>query len=294
MKQAIRALLASAAVFLAQSAMAIPLGTVDVEADIGGQKLLFPVALDLNIETVPSGFEMLVVADMNLRNLQNSIDSIAKNFPMPNDNCPGYGQHVLPTVESVSLDGVGNQMVLNAKVKAVVWDCQKGVPLGGTTVRWETKCIKVFGKKICTDVPVKVEPLPGPDIKNILIREGFVGKASLALVTKDKQSIEIVPSNVNVEPRGDLLKFLNTILGLFTDNLSDMAQKEMKKVVDAGVLKQTLPKEFLSYNPELKNAGFVTAQDGSVTAHIEFSALLSKEQLAEMIKQSVGKKETAP
>lgn len=279
---------------LSSSVLAIPLGTVEVETQIGGKKLIFPVTLDLDIKTIQTGFEMSVITDMNLSSLQANIDSLAKTFPMPNDNCPSYGQHVLPKIESVSLKGIGGQAQLNSKINAVVWDCQKGVPLAGSTMTWKTKCINIFGKRICSDIPVKVEPRPGPDIKNILVRDGVIADVSLTLVTKDKKSLELVPSNVKVEPRSDLLKFINEIAGLFNTNLSDMAQKEISKAVDAGVLKQTLPKEFLTYNPELKNASFISSPDGKLTAHVEFSALLSNEQLAEMIKQSIKKQATSP
>ena len=279
---------------LSSSVLAIPLGTVEVETKIGNQKLMFPVTHDLDIKTIPTGFEMSVITDMNLSSLQANIDSLAKTFPMPNNNCPSYGQHVLPKIESVSLKGTGGQAQLHSKINAVVWDCQKGIPLAGATLEWQTRCVKVFGTKMCTDVPVKLEPRPGPDIKNILIRDGVIADLSLTLVTKDKKSLELVPSNVKVEPRSDLLKFINEIAGLFNTNLSDIVQKEISKAVDAGILKQTLPKEFLKYNPELKNANFVSSPNGVLTAHVEFSALLSNEQLAEMIKQSINKQTTTP
>lgn len=278
---------------LSSSVLAIPLGTVEIETKIGNQKLIFPVTLDLDIKTIPTGFEMSVITDMNLSSLQANIDSLAKTFPMPNNNCPSYGQHVLPKIESVSLKGTGGQAQLHSKINAVVWDCQKGVPLAGTTVEFKTRCVNLV-KKICTDIPVKVEPRPGPDIKNILIRDGVIADLSLTLVTKDKKSLELVPFNVKVKPRSDLLKFINEIAGLFNTNLSDIVQKEISKAVDAGILKQTLPKEFLKYNPELKNANFVSSPNGVLTAHVEFSALLSNEQLAEMIKQSVNKQTTTP
>ncbi len=275
-------------------ASAVSLGTVDIVSEAGGQKLTFPVALDLAINTTPTGVEMKVIADMNLRSLQSNINSMAKSFPMPSDNCPGYGQHVLPTVENVSLGASGNQALLNAKVNVVVWDCQQGLPLAGTTVRWETRCVDLLVGKACTDVPVKVEARPGPDIKNILVKEGFVGDVALSLITRDKQSIELVPSDVNVVPRGDLGRFLNQIAGLFNNNLSNAAQKEIGKVVNAGQLRQALPKEFQAYNPIINGVWFNAAPDGALIAHVDFGATLTAEQLSEFLKKSVAKDGTKP
>lgn len=273
---------------------AVSLGAVDIVSEVEGQKLTFPVDLDLTINTTPPNIEIKIIADMNMRTLQNNIDAIAKSFPMPSDNCPGYGQHTLPKVESVSLAGSGNQALLNAKVNAVVWDCQQGLPLTGTAVSWETRCVNLLGSKVCPKVPVKIEARRGPDIKNILVKEGFVGDVALTLATQDKQSIEIVPSNVNVVPRGDLGRFLNQIVGLFNDNLSNIAQKEMGKIVEAGQLRQVLPKEIQAYNPFINDVHFYTAADGALIAHVDFVATLTGEQLSDFLKKSLEKEGVKP
>jgi len=267
---------------------AIPLGTVEVETEVQGEKMVFPVALDLDIQTADDGFEMSVMADMGMGPLQVGIDRIAKRFPMPNDNCSSYGQHVLPTVENVSLKPDGNRARLEAKLNAAVWDCQKGVPGGGTTVRWRVECIRLLGKRICTKVPYRVEVKPGPDIKNRLFSEGFAGEASLMLVVKDGQSLALVPSDVRVEPRGDLMRFLDRVLGIFDKNLSEIAAAKVQEAVNAGVFQKALPSEYLQYQPVLKNAGFSAAVDGALVARVEFSAKLSKDQLKDLIRRSVG------
>ena len=83
---------------LSSSVLAIPLGTVEVETKLE-IKINVSVTLDLDIKTIPTGFEMSVITDMNLSSLQANIDSLAKTFPMPNNNCPSYGQHVLPKLK---------------------------------------------------------------------------------------------------------------------------------------------------------------------------------------------------
>jgi hypothetical protein len=269
-------------------ASALPLGTVEIENVVAGTPVKIPVSLDLNIATVNTGIQVVVVADMNLGELQSKVDAIAKSFPMPRDNCPGYGQHVLPTVESVALKTAGNTAAIDARVNVVIWDCQAGVPLGGTTVRWETRCVTII-RRICTDVPVKVEPKPGPDIKNILIREGLAGEVRLVLAVPDGKSIELKPVSTTVQPRGDVGRFFNNIAGIFNSNLSDVAQKEIRKIVDAGTLRQALPKEILAFNPVINSATFQTTPDGKLGVRASFEALISPQQLTEWIQASIAK-----
>jgi hypothetical protein len=275
-------------ILIAANAYAASLGTVEVETDIGGTKVKFPVALDLTVSTVDEEFQLNVVADMSLSNLQEKFDSIVKGFPVPKDNCPGYGQHVLPTVESAALLASGNTAVIDAKVNVVVWDCQQGVPLGGTTVRWEMRCVDLgpLGRA-CTHVPVKVEPRPGPDIKNILVKEGLVGKVNLSLLSPDGKSIEVRPSNPSVIPRGDIGKYFNIIAGIFNSSLSDIAQKEIRDIVDAGVLRQALPKEILAFDPQIKTVQFQATPDGKLSAKVDFQALITGDQLADWINESI-------
>jgi hypothetical protein len=281
--------LSSSLLFFCPAVSALPLGTVEIENVVSGTPVKVPVSLDLNISTVEAGIQVGVMADLNLGDLQSKIDAIAKSFPMPRDNCPGYGQHVLPSVESVALRAAGNTAAIDARVNVVVWDCQAGVPLGGTTVRWETKCVRVFGKKLCTDVPVKVEPRPGPDIKNILVREGLAGEVRLVLAVPNGQTIELKPVSTAVQPRGDVGRFFNNIAGIFNSNLSDVAQKEIRSIVDAGTLRQTLPKEILAFNPAIKSAAFQTTPDGTLGVRVSFEAIISAQQLTEWLQASLQK-----
>lgn len=270
---------------------AISLGTVEMESDVSGTKVKLPVALDLTINTIQTGFQLSITSLVDMSDLQNKFDTIVKSFPVPADNCPGYGQHVLPTVESANLSPGGDTAIFDAKVNVVVWDCQQGVPLGGTTVRWETKCVDLGWPlgRVCTDVPVKVEPKPGPDIKNILLKEGLVGKVSLSLATPDGKSIELRPGNATVTPRGDVGKFFDAIAGIFNSNLSSVAQRKIKEIVNEGTLRQTLPKEILAYNPIINAVQFQTSTDGKLLVKVDFQTLITGDQASEWVKKSVGK-----
>jgi hypothetical protein len=266
------------------------LGTVTIQSNVAGTQLSFPVDLELFLSTSPSGAKIGVVANVGLANLQNSFDSIAKSLPMPNDTS-GYGTKIVASVESASLRSAGDTAVLEANINVTVWQIEKGIPGGGTTVRWETRCVDLGWPvgRVCTDVPVSVEIPPGPDIKLELVKEGVNANVALSLATPDGTSIEIRPGPTTVTPRGDIGKFFNDVAGIFNQNLSAQAQKEIAEIVNDGTLRQALPQEILAFNPNIAGVQFLTRPDGSLGALVDFRAMLTPEQLTEWIQKSVGK-----
>lgn len=269
-------------------ANAISLGEVDLRSEINGVQVSFPVTLDLNVADLGDSVKLDISADVSMTDMQQKFDSIVKKLPVQTDNCPGYGQHVLPTVETAKLLARGQTAIIEADVYAKVWDCQAGVPLAGTTVRWEQRCVDLgrLGRP-CVEVPVTVEAKTGPNIRSIIYEGGFVLTAPLSLNTPDGVSIEISPAAANVAPRNDVGKFLNTIAGVFNADLNSAAQKEISKAVDDGFLKQALPKEFLTYQPKIKLAEFRAGPDGKLITHVEFQASVTRDQLAALITQAI-------
>ena len=266
----------------------LDLGTVEIKSTIADRVLSFPTALHLSIHTSPEGAAIDVEAAVDLLNLQSDFDAIVKSFPMPNDTS-GYGTKITARIASASLQSQGDTAVLEANVDATVWQIEKGIPGGGATVRWETRCVDLgwLAGKICTDVPVSVEVPPGPDIKLELIKEGFNARVNLSLATTDGQSVELRPGEVAVNPRGDLGRFVNDLAGIFSSNLSAIAQRELGEIVNDGTLRQALPKEIAAFSPGIKTAQFFTTAGGSLGMKVSFHALLTPEQLAEWIRQSI-------
>lgn len=266
------------------------LGTVSIQSDVAGTKLTFPVDLELSISTSADGAKVEVIAEVGLASLQASFDGIAKSLPMPNDTS-GYGTKIVARVESASIGASGDTAVVDANVNVTVWQIEKGIPGGGTTVRWETRCVDLGWPigKVCTDVPVSIEVPPGPDIKLELLTEGVNGNVALSLATPDGVSIEIRPGPATVTPRSDIGKFFNDIAGIFNQNLSARAQKEVAEIVNDGTLRQALPAEILAFNPSIAGVQFLTKSDGSLGAKVDFRAVLTPAQLTEWMQKSIGK-----
>ena len=270
------------------NATAVSLGTVELQQIVAGTQLVFPVDLSLSLTTSPEGVSLDLDAAVGLGPLQANFNAIARSLPIEND-MSGYGTKYYVTVESAGLESAGDSAVLKANINVDAWQIEKGVPGGGFTIRWETRCVSLgpLGK-VCTDVPVKVEVPPGPDIKVKLFTEGVACEVSMSLATPDASTIEIRPGAAKAVPRSDIGKFLNDVLGLFNTNLSAMAQKEISEVVNDGSLRQALPKEIAAYNPVIQSVQFETRADGTLGVRVGFRARLTPEQLTEWIKKSLG------
>jgi chemotaxis protein CheY-P-specific phosphatase CheC len=138
-------------------------------------------------------------------------------------------------------------------------------------------------------VPVKVEVGPGADTKSLLTQGQLIGSATLSLATHDNETIELKTSNVNVAPEGDLANFHSQIAGAFGSGLSGLAQQEISKIVNSNVLRRALPKEVKDYKPVIKDAQFHSQPEGALFLLASFTAILSNDQIADLVKKSIGR-----
>jgi len=275
------------ALMLCGAALAVELDEVTIEQEVSGVKLAIPVKSTLEVATTPNTLELRVDLDANLKALQDNFIRLGGTFDLPSDNCPSYGQHPVAKLRDASLRPEGNLAVVHAKLNVQIWDCQKGLPGGGTTVSWKNKCVSVMGKKFCTKVPVKVEVKPSPDIKNKLIEDDVDASIAFTASTPDGTRIELVPGNVDVRLHNDITKFLNTIAGMFGSSASQVARRKIGEFVDAGVLGKSIPEELLNYNPKVSNISFYTRPDGALGLRASFSSVLTGEQLAQFVAQAL-------
>lgn len=275
-------------IFFASSALRadpLPLGTIEVVQQVQGVTLTIPVNSTLDVQTTNNGITIGVALDANLASVQSNFPVLMKTFDLPSNNCDGYGQSVVAKLNSSSLTAAGNQAVIKANAHVAVWDCQKGLPGGGTTLEWKLKCWRVIGKKICTKVPQKITIQPGSDIKNRLVEDDVTAKVALLVSSKDGVSFEISPTDVNVELHNDITKFLNKIAAMFNVSATDFAKKSLGAAVNAGMLRKTIPEEFLQYNPKITSLSFYTRADGSLGMKVSLVSELTGPQLNVFIKE---------
>ena len=265
----------------------ISLGLVELRSNVAGSEVVFPVKLALDISSKEDAVNVSVSAVISLANLQSNFDAVVKSFPMPND-MSGYGTKFVVTVKGASLSPAGDGATLIADVNVVAWQIEKGLPLAGTTIHYERYCVDIpFVGKVCTDVPVSVEPRSGDDIKLRLFEEDVAGQIDLALFTPDGNSLELRPTKVDIKPRGDIGKFFNDVAGIFNSNLSDVVRREIAEVINDGTLRKALPVEFQAFNPLIKTAHFATSEGGQLDVVVMFTAQITAGQLTEWLAKSV-------
>lgn len=263
--------------------MPISLGTIVVTTDVSGTLVEFPVDLTIDIDTSAGAAKLDVGVQVDLAPLQAKFDAILRSVQLPNDTS-GYGSKPVLEHRGGRLIAVGDAARIEARVHAKIWHIEKGVPGGGATVRWEQRCVDLpFGGRVCADVPVKVELPPGDDIKTVLAEDDVDGDIVIALGTRDGRSIEVAPRSVDVRPRGELARFIDSIAGVFNSSIQDLAVNELSELINEGKLRQALPREVQAFNPAIKTAYFMTRQDGALAAHVAFTAELTGEQLRTLI-----------
>lgn len=261
----------------------LPLGTVDLVQQYEGVTIKIPVDSTLDVKSSSDKLSIALGLDVNLGEVQSNFKALVKTFDLPTDNCAGYGESVVAKLDSASLSASGNQAVIKAKARVTVWECQKGLPGGGTTVRWKLKCWKVLGKKYCTKIPQTVTIQPGSDIKTKLVEDDVSAKVELLVSSKDGTSFEITPTNVNVELHNDITKFLNKIAAMFNVSANHLAKGGIEKVVNAGMLKKAIPEEFLQYNPKITALSFYTRANGDLGLKMALTSELTGDQLTKFV-----------
>lgn len=265
-------------------AFAIDLGIVEVDTQLSGQPIKLPISVNLEINTVANGVKVDVTTKTNLSDLQAKFFTILQTAPLPRDNCPSYGNHVLPYLESASLQGSGHQAVFSLIGHADGWTCQKNpIPETVCTSYKEVCFIKCF--KVCE----KLTTRDGSPIK-AKISEGFNASVPFTLSTIDGKSIQINPGAASVNPRGDLGKFLNGLAGIFKTDLSSLASNKLSDIADKGLLRQAFPPGYESLDPQITNASFSSDTSGVLFVDTSLTATVPPEKLSEFLKEALKKK----
>jgi hypothetical protein len=238
------------------------------------------IKTDLQLQTTDRSVRIDVRATSDLSDLQRKFDAIVKTFPLPKDNCPGYGQHVLPKIETAALKAQGTTALLEVAGTADIWDCQKN-PVREMVVHKKKRCLRGY----CIDVPSTIEWRAGSPIKN-KVTEGFKASVALSLVTPDGKTIDVKAGAPSISPRGELGKFFNALAGIFNKDLSSVAQNKLDELVDAGLLRKAIPDDFMKYDPTIKSVQF-RADGGTLLADVSFGADVSASQLSEFLKKAL-------
>jgi hypothetical protein len=265
----------------------LKLGKIDIKTVISEIDLILPTEISLQIEAELDKVIILAESLIDLTELQEKFFLILKNTPLPSRSNDYGVQAVIDSIDSATLKASGDICILETSLSASVWEIVKGIPT--PVPRWKQVCIDVpFIGRMCTDIPDGLDWVNGSDIIIKLFSEGASAKVEFGLTTPEGKSINIKEFNTEVSPRGDLGKFIATLLELVKVNLNTLAKKEIQGIINEGSLKQTLPKNIDMYDPIIKTIQFTTLNQGQLGAFVSFEACLTEDQLAEIISKSIG------
>lgn len=263
----------------------LKLGKFDVKANISGIDLILPTELSIQVETEVDRIVVTSESTIDLVNLQGNILPILRSNPFP--PISGYGpQCEVTSLDSANLNPLGDSAVLEVGISCSVWEISKGLPY--PVEHTKKVCIDIpFVGEQCGYIPDGVTFENGADIKLHLFNEGASAKVRFGLVTSDNKSIDILQLETEVYPRGELGKFTNWLLTFIKGDLSHFATGQLRKIINDGSLRQTMPKNLDKYNPLVKTIQFVTLATGSLGLFCSFEASLTEDELGEIIGNSI-------
>lgn len=264
----------------------LKLGKIDVKIDISGVSLVLPTDLSIQIETEVDRIVLTSDSLVDLTELQTNFLTILKSLPLP-PRPSDYGIQVeFKSIDSASLTASGDNAILESALSLGVWEIAKGLPT--PVPKWKRVCVTIFGKEMCADVPDGIEWRNGSDIVANLFNEGASAKVKFGLTTPDGKSINIQEFDTEVSPRGDLGKYIVTLLELVKINLNNIAKSKLQDIINEGTFRQTLPKNLDKYSPAIKTIQFTTLASGNLGVFVSFEASLSEDELGDVVSKSIG------
>lgn len=280
MKKLLALVVASLATLATVTQAQVRVGPITHTQEISGQTVSVPVVVDLDFRTIPEGVRLVAKPILDLTDLQAKFGAIVKATPMPRDNCPGFGQHVLPEIEDAGLAPLGSAVRVSLRGNATAWSCQRN-PVPETVCGSRRHC--VLG--VCVDIP-ECRFREASPVKLRLFNEGFVGSVDIALFSPDKRSVAVGASNTSLQPRGDLGRFLNALAGVFGQNLDKVAGDKIDDLLSTDMFRRSLPGDLMRFNPSIEAISFA-APNGRLQAVAEFHAVVSAQQLTEFLRKAL-------
>lgn len=258
----------------------IKLDPINIKTNIGGIDVQFPTELSISIETETDKVLFNAESVINLKNLQDNFFTILKSLPLKMEE--GKGQKIeIKSIDSGRFYPEGDNAILEASISCIVW--QLGVPI--PVPRTKIIDLGLLGKhKVPTG---DVDIVYSGDLKTKLIEEGFNAKIRFSLSTPDSKSIDISNIEPEVYPRGDIGKFINWILSFVKGDLNHFVKGQLYKIINDGLIRQTFPESLNKYSPSIISVQFKTISEGVIGISTNFEAILSEDEIAEIIKDAI-------
>jgi hypothetical protein len=236
---------------------------------VQGVSLSVPVSVLLSLQ--PDGADGSQIrinarAFADLADLQHKIGALIDTVPLPQDNCQHFGvDNFVARIwgKQITVDGNLATLTLNGDIDN--WTCAKNpIP-----------CTKFEGfNLIFYDC--------NPPVKNKNFNQPFDATLPFQVVVADPQTVELRLGNPAVTLGGTLGGVTQGILTIAGVDISAKAQQLLAGSIPPDLLRQTLPADLLSLNPQITRAE-LTSHSGDLALYAEMTASLDGKAIGEMI-----------
>jgi len=229
----------------------VPVGPIPFSQTVRGITLSTPVSFFLSFN--PQGSQILVNARIlaDLSDLQRKVGSLVDTIPLPSDRCAHTGvDNLVSRIWGKDITIAGNVATLTLHGDVDVWGC-----------------LNVFG--------LHQEKQLG--------NQPFDATLPFSAAVADPHTIAAHVGQPSITLGGQFGSVTQWLLGSLGVNLNAMAREALNGFLSPELLRQTLPNDLLTLNPDITRAELMS-NSGALALYVEMSASFDGTALGKLIR----------
>jgi hypothetical protein len=245
------------------------LGPFPFDQTVLGVTLSSRASAFLSVTRVSEPIEVNARVVADLSDLQRKVGALIDTIPLPTDNCNHFG------VDNLVARIWGKQITINGNVATLKlsgdvdnWTCVKN-PIPCTRVEWHGI------------VPEIVAYDCNPPIKNRNINQPFDAMLPFRLAVVDAHTVAVQLGEPSINLGGTLGSVTNGLLRIAGVDINGQARQALESAINPNLLKQSLPKEILAFNPVVTRAELLS-DSGALAGTVEMNVSIDSKTLADL------------
>ncbi|HEY2290076.1 MAG TPA: caspase family protein, partial [Thermoanaerobaculia bacterium] len=229
----------------------VPVGPIPFSQTVRGITLSTPVSFFLSFN--PQGSQILVNARIlaDLSDLQRKVGSLVDTIPLPSDRCAHTGvDNLVARIWGKDITIAGNVATLTLHGDVDVWGC-----------------LNVFG--LHQEKQIGNQP--------------FDATLPFSAAVADPHTIAAHVGQPSITLGGQFGSVTQWLLGSLGVNLNAMAREALNGFLSPELLRQTLPNDLLTLNPDITRAELMS-NSGALVLYVEMSASFDGTALGKLIR----------
>ena len=278
---------AAVAFFTAESGGApnneIMIGPVTVSKALQGVPVNASATTFFSLRTENNTLFVDARLEANLQDLRYQFGSLFGTIPLPTNNCASKTlNNIVAHIPSRDIGAQNGKLVISLGGNVESWACLDN-PVPETY--WDpTGCTGSTG--FLGHIHYKFgcpRTRSGSPIKNKNLTQPFTAHIPISIVVDGGNTIRLDVGTPDINLTGQLVFITKGVLKIGGVNINDAAKKIIDNSIDPSLLSLTIPEEYESLNPVVKDAHF-GEKDGNLTLFISLSAAADQGKLNELVK----------